>query len=361
MFKSFRVQNFRCFEDLKIDSFARVNLIAGKNNVGKTSLLEAMFIHSGAYNPKLVLIVNALRGIEKYEHRPGLLEEAPWDSIFYNFDNSKEIRLSGKSSNIFRVLKLKVINELSALPKGIKAPPDNDANISNGIVSSSEKPQVLRLNSKEGKNKAKQYYMTLGKEGFEYKPPSPNPPFETVFIGGFSSTKEQVSVDRFSQIIARKRHDDILDVLRIIEPRLESITILPTAGVNVIHGDIGLPKLMPLPLMGGGIARVLEIFLHIMSAKDGVLLIDEIENMLHHSTLLKVWQKVAELAREFNTQVIASTHSLECIVSAHKAFSESNKYDFLLHRLDRIDDKIDVVTYDQESLDSAIDFDMEIR
>ena len=43
MYKSFRVKNFRCFKDLQINDLGRVNLIAGKNNTGKTALMEAMY------------------------------------------------------------------------------------------------------------------------------------------------------------------------------------------------------------------------------------------------------------------------------------------------------------------------------
>ncbi len=41
MIQSFRVKNFRCFQDLTLKSLKRVNLIAGKNNVGKAALLKA--------------------------------------------------------------------------------------------------------------------------------------------------------------------------------------------------------------------------------------------------------------------------------------------------------------------------------
>ena len=46
MYRSFRIKNFRCFKDLSIDNLERVNLIAGANNVGKTALLEAIFLHA---------------------------------------------------------------------------------------------------------------------------------------------------------------------------------------------------------------------------------------------------------------------------------------------------------------------------
>ncbi len=42
MIPSLEIKNFRTFDYLKIDKLAQVNLITGKNNVGKTSLLEAI-------------------------------------------------------------------------------------------------------------------------------------------------------------------------------------------------------------------------------------------------------------------------------------------------------------------------------
>jgi len=67
------------------------------------------------------------------------------------------------------------------------------------------------------------------------------------------------------------------------------------------------------------------------------------------------------VARQFHTQVFATTHSLECIVAAHKAFTESGVYDFRLHRLDRVKETIRAVTYDQETLAAAIETGLEVR
>ena len=55
MYKSFRVKNFRCFKDLQINDLGRVNLIAGKNNTGKTALMEAMYILAGDRDPKTIV------------------------------------------------------------------------------------------------------------------------------------------------------------------------------------------------------------------------------------------------------------------------------------------------------------------
>jgi len=43
---SLEVKGYRCFEHLTIEQLGRVNLIVGKNNVGKTALLEALWIYA---------------------------------------------------------------------------------------------------------------------------------------------------------------------------------------------------------------------------------------------------------------------------------------------------------------------------
>ena len=57
MLKKLTIEHFRGFSSFKIDQLARINLIVGKNNVGKTALLEALFLLSGPYNPSNALTI----------------------------------------------------------------------------------------------------------------------------------------------------------------------------------------------------------------------------------------------------------------------------------------------------------------
>jgi AAA15 family ATPase/GTPase len=139
------------------------------------------------------------------------------------------------------------------------------------------------------------------------------------------------------------------------------LAMVVVAGEPMLHGDIGMGRLVPLPVMGEGMVRLASLVLHIGNAPNGVVLVDEMENGLHHSILPKVWRAIGEVAREFNTQVFATTHSLECIVAAHKAFAESGLYDFRLHRLERRKETIHTLTYDQEALEAAIGTGLEVR
>ena len=96
-------------------------------------------------------------------------------------------------------------------------------------------------------------------------------------------------------------------------------------------------------------------------AEAKVVLIDEIENGIHHSALPQVWTGLAEIARQEDLQIFATTHSWECIQAAHQVFSASMPYDFALHRLQRVKGDIQAVTHDQAMIEVAAETELEIR
>src|SRR5262245_17729846 len=91
MFTSFTLKNFRCFRELQIEPLERVNLIAGKNNTGKTALLEGISLHLGPNNPALSLGLNAWRGIEQ----TNVDAEELWGWLFFGRHIDETIELLG--------------------------------------------------------------------------------------------------------------------------------------------------------------------------------------------------------------------------------------------------------------------------
>lgn len=97
MFTSVSVKNFLCFQDFSIDSLDRVNLIAGKNNVGKTALLEAIFLLTGGTNPGIVVTLAAGRGVERFNSSAAT--ELLFAPLFSNFDDRNPIKIGGLQIN----------------------------------------------------------------------------------------------------------------------------------------------------------------------------------------------------------------------------------------------------------------------
>jgi len=360
MYKSFEVRNFRCFKHLVISHLERINLIAGKNNVGKTALLEALFIHCGAYNPELTMRINTFRGIETIKIELGKWAETPWNSLFSKFNTSNSIELIGEDTiSGRRLLKLRVIRQPSELVK-IQQFIKHNSDEFKGVISSSEVAQVLELKYKEDKQEGS-FYMIIDKNGIRTEPIPPSPPFPGFFQAARMRIPLKEQAERFGTLEVHGKQDILLEILKIIEPRLKRLAMVVVAGEPILHGDIGIGRLIPLPVMGEGMVRLADLVLQIGNAPKGVVLIDEIENGIHHSIMPKVWKAIGKAARNFDTQVFATTHSLECIIAAHKAFEESDVYDFQLYRLERINDTINVISYDQEDLATAIEEGFEVR
>ena len=176
-----------------------------------------------------------------------------------------------------------------------------------------------------------------------------------------SSRDSGTLIEDFSQIRINRKLKDYLPIIRIVEPRLTDLDLATLAGSSDIYGDVGLERLVPIAFMGEGLRRLVAIVLSIATCPGGVVLIDEIENGLHHSVMGKIWLAIGEVAKAVNCQVFATTHSYECIQAAQRAFADNGEDDLTLIRLERVGDSIEPIVISEESLETAIGHNWEIR
>ena len=167
--------------------------------------------------------------------------------------------------------------------------------------------------------------------------------------------------EQFSELRHSQQHVPVEDILRRLDPRLRKLEIRVEARRPQLAADVGLSQLVPLRMMGEGVTRVVEILLAVFSTPGGIVLVDEIENGLHYSVLEEVWKAIAEGARTSDVQLIATTHSWECIRAAHHFFSNDTQYDFRLHRLDRRNGDITATTLDRSALEASLKMGLEVR
>jgi AAA15 family ATPase/GTPase len=125
--------------------------------------------------------------------------------------------------------------------------------------------------------------------------------------------------------------------------------------------DIGLSEMLPLAQVGEGVYHLATILGNLIGEKTDVLLIDEIENGLHHSVHRQIWAGLAKVAKELNVQIFATTHSGECLQAAHWAFLERKPYDFRVIQLFRSEGAVQGRVLDQEHIEAAIEADIELR
>ena len=363
MYKTFRVKNFRCFKDLQINDLGRVNLIAGKNNTGKTALMEAMYIFTRPLSPWALFQLQNARGIDVPESDYPLY----WKQFFYGMESSGTIRIDASGSRFADGMVL-TIQELE----------NNGANNEDFVEYYRRRNRAFTLNEMlKGKNEKERLLKCClaWQEGPE--------PLVAYFASDLlrDSVKEVESLsrffpvsyrvddesaaDRYSQLVVEEQHEALTSELSKIEQRLTRLQVLSPWGTQVLWADIDGIN-MPLRLLGEGTNRFCLILMTMMAVKPLYLFIDEIENGIHYSLQKDVWKSIGKVARDLEVQVFATTHSLEMIRAAYEAFSEEGKLDeFRYHRLDRDSEtrEIEAVTYNELDMNAVatFDFDFEVR
>lgn len=359
MLHSFQIKNYRGFKDFKIEPLERVNLITGSNNVGKTSLLEALYLNLAptiafisnleSNRQESSTLLNLFRGFK--DVRSSLNNVSKWGWLFYGKDLSRDIKLTSSDENDeTQVLTMRwLIEDKSG---GVPIPDE---------IPLDDIPIYLSVHFK---NTGHDETWRVEKNGRDLRTYPTRYLTDTTplrLLLNISSRSPEEDTRWFSQLDDVGRQDEVVNTLRLIEPRLKSLAVSTSDGPAMVYGDIGIGRRVPMSQMGEGMVRLLSLVLEITNASGGVVLIDEIENGLHHSVLTKVWRAIGDAARRSDTQIFATTHSWECIRAAHEAFLESGFYDLRLHRLERINGDIKAITYDKKTLDTSVEMNLEVR
>ena len=366
MYHSFEVKNFRGLDHLTIEGLERINLIAGKNNVGKTALLEALWIHHGGVIPELGMRVDSFRGLDAGDSQDFM------GSLFFGFDRDLTIDLSamGDWSEEPRLLKMSLEDRLTVETPVAGFNPGQLA--AQTIYSPS---QLVMRYFYESKGQATSTGWLVERQINPGIPGAPGVsavgmearqaprPHQTlaIFLAARRASISEEDVKRYSELEINGQHEGVLQILKEIDPRLTRLAVVSTRQTPAIYADIGLGRLIPVQLMGDGITRILSLAVSIATVPEGMVLVDEIENGLHHSVMQQVWSSIAAFARKYNVQIFATTHSRECFRAARRALMSDEQDDFRLYRIEHFRDKLRTVRYDGEMMDSALEFNFEVR
>ena len=365
MYESFHVKNFRCFKDLQINDLGRVNLIAGKNNTGKTALLEAMYLHTRPLTPQVLFHLNHVRGLEA----PDANLSTYWKHYFYNMDSTNSIEIA--ASNIDDVILPKLtIAELS--DDGDKY--DTFATYHRRLIDHGMDPTkavkviesidaILEFAFDFGETKREAAYLPSNVDLPVFPNKEGQQRSQVIPVQGRPDRRTVTA--QISQLEISGELPNLIETLKVFEPQLNDLRLLSPHDETMIWGRVN-GRQIPLRLMGEGINRACHFIVTMRSNPESCLFIDEIENGIHHSVQKNVWKAIGQVARELDIQIFATTHSLEMIRAAYEAFSEDKKLDeFRYHRLDRDRDTgdIEAVTYNKRGLEAvaAFDFDFEVR
>jgi hypothetical protein len=355
MFKSVRIQNFRQFKDLKLDGLAQINLITGKNNTGKTSLLEALWIYAAApVDPGVVTGVARVRGIDKV----GLEGPSAWGWIFGDADQVEGIRIESVSDRggIERL-------QLRSSQTGIRPTSNGNGAIGDSrpeVVSTAEVSalSLVVIHTGESGDVHEGALVILGDNALPR--PAINSSGHPWYFLSNRPGEPDVEAQHFDQMVLAGRENDVVDAYRLIDPRILDVQSLDPGTGRRVYARTANQKLLPISVMGHGVYRSGKIATAIVAASGGIAMIDEFDDGLHYAVLVEAWKYVMKLAAKYSVQVFATTHSYECLQAAVKG-SEDHPGTLAMFRLIRSDGCIRVVDVDDEGLRDAVSLGFEMR
>ena len=364
MLDSLHIKNFRCFEDLTIPSLGRVNLIVGKNNSGKSTLLDAIMLLSeesseqhNSYFPIHVIKEILLNRKEKYSSDAksisALANKKPYN--IYIGDISKNKFVAIEFSGTHKKLSIKMETKSGESESFF----DEQMDIIKNHLNTSEIRAYLEDFDLDYEEEIKDFYYL-----------------------STSNLKSESKLSRdWDSIIKFNKKNDALDLIKKIFPELGITDINFIEDYSIYDNDNdeedGLPhrtgwitsinhKTRTLKSMGDGISRLLQIVIGIYNIYGGgFLLIDEFENGLHYSIQEEVWEKLFKLAKELDIQVFATTHSEDAVKAFCKVALASDEEGRLIalgrSPIPEKNGRIVAVSYDEKEIAVISRTGMEVR
>jgi len=300
---SIEIQNFRCFERLRVDGLNQVNVIVGANNAGKTVLLEAVEAVASTESPFVFYRSSLDRGeVRRRRSRDEDGEEIDPRHWFHGHVLDEGVRISLRATG---ERELSVSRAVERDPPGAPSP-----HVPGGLSITLERPGgralPLRLPLTADGFLGAGLLFESPSFGLRLRPPV-----------GFVTTDRLTPSELarlWTSVVLKPAEERVVEALRLVEPGLDRIAISEGGGDVIAQVLLrGATGPVPLGTLGEGVSRLLTIALHLAVTQGGFLLIDEIENGLHWSVMPKLWRFLVETARSLEVQVFATTHSKDCL------------------------------------------------
>lgn len=344
MFDKIEIERFRGIRQASIEGFRQVNLFFGKNNCGKSSLLESLFLASGLSNPLLPLHINFMRGYGKTR-----LHDLKLD--FYNLDSTQPIHIQVTNAEK-RDLSIRLFEQ-------VQDSVSLDAESANMLSNREEGAYGLRIDFKmNGEVFESQLRFDPANETKATRVVAER--YEESLRCAYLSPKYDfnASIRGLKNILQNKDERFIVEGLKLIEPRVRDFVFTD----EEMLVDIGLAKRIPVNMMGDGARKIVSLLTAIYDCKDGVLLVDEISNGFHFSVMRDLWKVLIHAAVKNNTQLFVTTHDQDSIKGLRDAALDKFSAIVAAFKLLRTsDDELKAYHYSLESLDYSINQEIEVR
>lgn len=366
------IDRFRAFRHIRIEGLGRVSLITGKNNTGKSSVLEAIRILASKADPSVVVDILHAREEDTgaSADSAGSIDEEgsfPWASLFNGFP-----RLSAKPEPVLiascgrqRTMSLSLEGGWFSKEHG-KDGSWKWVRQQSDFSGDDTRPRLIC--TVDG---AQREVSADRSGGFGYRVRAFRRPdfgdeqrLSYEFVSPYGGERTAMLGSLWDKVVLADRQEDVIEALRIIDEGISSVSMVggeePMRSRTAYVRSKGMPRPVPLRSYGDGLNRLFGIVLSLVNAKDGLLLIDEFENGLHHTVQADVWKAIFKLATRLDVQVVATSHSWDAIEAFQRAASEDPEEGVLV-RLSRKGDDIIPTLFRENELAIATRDRIEVR
>ena len=380
MLDSLEIKNFKNLQNLQITSLGQINLFTGRNNTGKSTILEALSIYAAKGEVDLIYQLLNERG-ENYQSSSSTKNDTETNiralsSLFTNrkigFDEEDFISIGAIEKTLFgnqtsseKFIALRFVRYHDEIISDENDPNKGIRRKRTVFDDALEKSLVDYEIGFEIRTSSSSYILPLNRERpYRILPKSLFGAPDNYQLIRTRNIDREINGKLWDNITLSEKENYIIDALKIIEPKVERIAFIEensrgrTAVIKLSHSR----NVVPLRSMGDGINRVFTIILALVNSDNGFLLIDEFENGLHYLVQKKLWEIIFNLSQSLNIQVFATTHSGDCIYGFEECIN-SNNNNFLgkLIRLEASEGNIRQTEFKANDLRIASQFDIETR
>lgn len=366
MLKKMTLKNFRCFKTLELSDLKSINVIIGANGSGKTVLLESLLLGLKGH-PNAAMTSNVLRGIQTFLISPGLpvimqplrsVFESMWDHFFYQGNKELKAKISFEDSErVSYQVEMRFATE-NKLPM---------RQIQN--IQTSAAPFVFQRSKGKNKGDMKKnqeviYSFPDNNNQQQFQGPTGEFGPTTYFFGTMPIYNEQDNVYWFSNLKIKepKLTEELQDVLRKAFPQIKDLVVLNPYGTASIWANLHSGSTRQLSLVSAGIHKFLTLILACVTLKNGVILIDEIENGIYYSKHEVLWEALLTMSKKNGNQIFATTHSRESLLALGNVIKRNNDANsFRMLRTKQNDDGCMITQLTGVSAVDAITADVELR
>ncbi len=315
MIRTLRLENYRSFRAYELRDLARVNLLVGPNNCGKTSILEAVHLLVSQGDPRVLIQAASRRG-ETHVTR----DDDGFRAVRYHLKH----QFHGHRFDTGTTLSISSDDGLGHVQLDIADVKEEQTRDLFEMETGTLQLLALRIRRSANKDIA----LPLAEDGSLHwhaqamrraalRSSRASPPSQFVTA---ESLEAHAMAEVWDRVLIDGRESDVIEAMQILQADLATIHFLtgePTRGARGLPGIVlgfrsGAPR-VPIGSYGDGMRRLLALSLSLVQTAGGFLLIDEIDTGLHWTAMEEMWKLVIETALRSSIQVFATSHSFDCI------------------------------------------------